>query len=206
MFTSFIAQPSTFDQRAKLLGYATHAESVLCDRMAKSAESVQQFLSSLVARFTPLLERELSDFADVLAEEEASAPASASASVSEARGHQSDGDDDGDGDNADIVSVQQQRPLPPLLTRDACAGVGVGGGAAAPQQSSNLLALCDLTYVCNRVEERRFAVDHKLLREYFPLPDVLQVLLAHYQVLHCSTGMCCTSFYFPAVYLVSFPT
>ena len=135
--------------------------------MAKNPQTVQQFLSSLIERFTPLLERELSEFAEVLAEEE---------SASCERQPQQ----------------QQQSPLPPLLSSVSggleAASPSAGAGTQEHEHASSLLALCDLTYVCNRVEERRFAVDHKLLREYFPMPHVLQVLFEHYQVYIC---ICC---------------
>ena len=125
-------------QRAKLVGFETHAEYMLCERMAKTPAAVRQLLDTLAAKLQPLLEKELERVGALIAEDlQSSAPPSASAST-----------------------------LPPLL--------GVGG--------ETLLSVCDSRYYMDRVTERHYAVDNKLLRDYFPLQHVLRLMLATYQV------------------------
>jgi peptidyl-dipeptidase Dcp len=55
--------------RAKLLGYASHADFVLEERMAKSPKSVMEFLESLLGKARPKAEaelKELTEFANLL--------------------------------------------------------------------------------------------------------------------------------------------
>lgn len=47
------------DQRAKLLGYKTHAQFVLEERMAETPEQVSSFLSRLLLKMKPAAERDL---------------------------------------------------------------------------------------------------------------------------------------------------
>ena len=125
-------------QRAKLVGFETHAEYMLCERMAKTPVAVRQLLDTLAAKLQPLLEKELERIGALIAEDLQSSAPPPTAST-----------------------------LPPLL--------GVGG--------ETLLSVCDSRYYMDRVTERHYAVDSKLLRDYFPLQHVLRLMLATYQVL-----------------------
>jgi len=49
------------DKRAKLLGYETHAHYVLEERMARSPETVQEFLEELLLKSKPFAENELEE-------------------------------------------------------------------------------------------------------------------------------------------------
>ncbi|PZQ45434.1 MAG: peptidase M3 [Micavibrio aeruginosavorus] len=49
------------DERAKILGYKNHASYVLEQRMAKTPESVMEFLQTLLATYKPSAEKDLKD-------------------------------------------------------------------------------------------------------------------------------------------------
>lgn len=73
-------------QRAKLVGFDTHAEYILCERMAKTPAAVRQLLDTLGAKLQPLVEKELERIRALIAEDQellqkqsASAPPSDSA-------------------------------------------------------------------------------------------------------------------------------
>ncbi len=56
-------------ERARLLGYDTHAQFVLEERMAKTPEAVQSFLQELLEKALPAARRELKELMDFAAEE-----------------------------------------------------------------------------------------------------------------------------------------
>lgn len=135
-------------QRAKLVGFETHAEYMLCERMAKTPAAVRQLLDTLAAKLEPLLEKELERIGALIAEDfRSSAPPPTAPERS-------------------TSTSEAASTLPPLL--------GVGG--------ETLLSVCDSRYYMDRVTERHYAVDNKLLRDYFPLQHVLRLMLATYQV------------------------
>src|SRR5690606_22104223 len=51
-------------QRANLLGYKTHADFVLEERMAENPENVQHFLNELLEKSKPAAEKELKELTD----------------------------------------------------------------------------------------------------------------------------------------------
>lgn len=52
-------------ERAEILGYATHADWVLETRMAKNPQTVEDFLTDLNARLTPVFRSELADLENI---------------------------------------------------------------------------------------------------------------------------------------------
>ena len=135
-------------QRAKLLGFDTHAEYILCERMAKTPGAVRQLLDTLASKLQPLLEVELERIRALIAEDSRSSASSA-------------------GTAAQDFELSSSSSLPPLL--------GVSG--------ETLLSVCDSRYYMDRVTELHYAVNHKLLRDYFPLEHVFRLMLGTYQVL-----------------------
>jgi len=111
------------DQKAKILGYPSHAAFVLEMRMAKSPEVVAEFLTSLAKKLQPLKAEERTLFLQYKAEE------------SEKYGYPND------------------------------------------QKINNW----DLRYFMNMAEERKYAIDHEKLKEYFPMSVVTEGLLKIYQ-------------------------
>lgn len=57
------------DKRAKLLGFKTHAHFVLENRMAKNPERVNEFLTDLAKKLTPLRDEEMKVFLELKKEE-----------------------------------------------------------------------------------------------------------------------------------------
>ena len=79
-----------------------------------------------------------------------------------------------------------------LLSESSCHS---GPSETATEPDDGLLAMCDVAFLANLVEERDFAVDQKLLRQYFPLPHVLELMLGTYQVCDReSLFQCCFPF------------
>ena len=54
-------------KRAKLLGYAGHADYVLEERMAKTPQQVQEFLTQLIEASEPVAQKDLKDLQDIFA-------------------------------------------------------------------------------------------------------------------------------------------
>ena len=152
-------------QRAKLVGFETHAEYMLCERMAKTPAAVRQLLDTLAVKLQPLLEKELEHIGALIAEDlQSSAPPPTAPEGSA---------------TASATASAAASTLPPLL--------GVGG--------EKLLSVYDSRYYMDRVTERYYAVDNKLLRDYFPLAHVLRLMLATYQVLPSSTILVLSALY-----------
>lgn len=82
----------------------------------------------------------------------------------------------------DTLSAKMRPLLDAELTRFRALLSESSSNEAVDEPNDGLLAVCDLAFLANLVEERFYAVDQKLLRQYFPLPHVLELMLGTYQV------------------------